>query len=227
MTAGLGEAFGLLLTGESETWSIIGRSIGFAFCSTIFSFVPGVLLGFAASSLRSKWRRGAAAVINALTAIPTVVVGLFVYSLISRSGPLGFLGFLYAPGGVVMGQTFLATPIVASLSYAGLAKLDPRFRETLLTLGAGRWRRLIATAREARTLMVAAVVSAFGRVTGEVGVCMMLGGNIRGTTRTMTTAIALDASKGDFEIATALGIVLFFLAVFVNLAVHALAPREG
>ncbi len=164
---------------------------------------------------------------NALTALPTVVVGLFVYSLVSRSGPLGFLSFLYAPAGVVAGQTLLAMPIVATLVYAGLAKLDPRFRETLATLGAGRTRRLLATAREARALLVAAVVAAFGRVVGEVGICMMLGGNIRGVTRTMTTAIALDASKGEFERAIALGIVLFAVAVLVNLAMHAIAPKEA
>jgi tungstate transport system permease protein len=221
------EAFALLLTGESETWSIVGRSLGFAFFSTLFSFIPGALLGFAAASLRPSRRRTAAAFLNALTALPTVVIGLFVYSLISRSGPLGFLSFLYAPMGVVLGQTLLALPIVASLVYAGLAKLDPRFRETLRTLGAGRGRRLLATAREARTVIVAAVVAAVGRVSGEVGVCMMLGGNIRGLTRTMTTAIALDASKGDFERAMALGLVLFVLAILINLALHSLAPREA
>ena len=221
------EAFALLLTGGGETWSIIGRSLGFAFFSTIFSFVPGVLLGFAAACLRPRWRRTAAAFLNALTAIPTVVIGLFVYSLISRSGPLGFLAFLYAPRGVVLGQSLLALPIVASLVYAGLSRLDPRFRETLFTLGAGRVRRFFATAREARSVLVAALVAAFGRVSGEVGVCMMLGGNIRGSTRTMTTAIALDASKGDFEVAIALGLVLFIVAILVNLAVHALAPREA
>lgn len=223
----MSEAFGLLLTGDAETWSIIGRSLGFAFFSTLFSFVPGALVGFAAAALRPSRRRQVAAFLNALTALPTVVIGLFVYSLISRSGPLGFLSFLFAPAGVVMGQTFLALPIVASLVYAGLSKLDPRFRETLLTLGAGRARRFFATAREARAVVVAALVAAFGRVAGEVGVCMMLGGNIRGSTRTMTTAIALDASKGEFERAIALGLVLFAVAVLVNLAAHALAPREA
>jgi len=221
------EAFGLLLAGDAETWSIVARSLGFAFFSTAFSFVPGALVGFAAATLRPSRRRSAAAFLNALTALPTVVIGLFVYSLISRSGPLGFLSFLYAPSGVVLGQTFLALPIVASLVYAGLSKLDPRFRETLFTLGASRVRRFFATAREARAVVVAALVAAFGRVAGEVGVCMMLGGNIRGSTRTMTTAIALDASKGEFERAIALGLVLFAVAVLVNLAAHALAPREA
>jgi tungstate transport system permease protein len=223
----MSEAFGLLLTGDAETWSIVARSLGFAFFSTVFSFVPGALVGFAAAVLRPSRRRPAAAFLNALTALPTVVIGLFVYSLISRSGPLGFMSFLFAPAGVVLGQTFLALPIVASLVYAGLSKLDPRFRETLFTLGAGRARRFFATAREARSVVVAALVAAFGRVAGEVGVCMMLGGNIRGSTRTMTTAIALDASKGEFERAIALGLVLFAVAVLVNLAAHALAPREA
>lgn len=221
------EAFGLLFRGDAETWVIVGRSVGFAFFSTLFSFLPGALAGFAAASMRPMRRRAVAAIMNALTALPTVVIGLFVYSLVSRSGPLGFLSFLYAPAGVVAGQTLLAMPVVASLVYAGLSKLDPRFRETLLTLGAGRGRRLLATAREARAVLVAAVAAAFGRVVGEVGVCMMLGGNIRGFTRTMTTAIALDASNGDFERAIALGVILFVIAVLVNLAMHALAPGEA
>ena len=221
------DAFRLLLDGDAETWSTVGRSVGFAFFATAFSFLPGALAGFAAAQLRPSRRRVAAAFLNALTALPTVVIGLFAYSLLSRSGPLGSLSFLYAPAGVVAGQALLAMPIVAAMVYAGLAKLDPRFRETLLTLGAGRGRRLVATAREARSLLIAAIVAAFGRVVGEVGVCMMLGGNIRGLTRTMTTAIALDASKGEFERAIALGLVLFIVAVLVNLAMHALAPREA
>jgi tungstate transport system permease protein len=125
-----------------------------------------------------------------------------------------------------MGQAFLATPVVASLTYAGLAKLDPRFHETLETFGATGWARVGATLREARAVLVAALVVAFGRVTGEVGVSMMLGGNIRFSTRTMTTAIALDAAKGEFERAVSLGLVLLVLALAINLAVHTLAPHD-
>jgi tungstate transport system permease protein len=220
------EAFGLLFAGDQETWSIVARSLRFSLLSTIFSLLPGIPIGLLLASREFRGRRALAALLNALTALPTVVVGLIVYSLISRSGPLGFLGFLYAPAGVVMGQSLLALPIVASLAYAGLSKLDPRFRETLITLGAGPLARLVATMRESRAVLVAAVVTAFGRVTGEVGVCMMLGGNIRNSTRTMTTAIALDAAKGEFERAISLGLALLLIAVTVNLAVHALAPHE-
>jgi len=221
------EAFYLLISGDSETWGIIGRSLRFSVFSTIFSVLPGIPVGVALASREFRGRRALSAVINALTAMPTVVVGLFVYSLISRSGPLGNFNFLYAPAGIIMGQALLAFPIVASLSYAGLSKLDPRFRETLITLGAGRFSRLTATVREAKTLLVVAIVTAFGRVTGEVGVCMMLGGNIRFVTRTMTTAIALDTSKGEFERAMSLGVVLLCIALAINLAIHALAPREN
>jgi tungstate transport system permease protein len=222
----LREAFVLLVSGDPETWGIVWRSLSFSFFSTIFSLLPGVPLGVFLAMKPSRGRRAVAAIVNALTAIPTVVIGLVVYSLISNSGPLGFLHLLYAPGGVVLGQACLALPIVASLTYTGLLKLDPRFRETLLTLGAGPWTRFTSTLRESEPILVAAVVTAFGRVTGEVGVSMMLGGNIRYLTRTMTTAIALDSSKGEFERAISLGLVLLIIALVVNLVLHALSTEE-
>ncbi|MCX7023634.1 MAG: ABC transporter permease [Spirochaetes bacterium] len=220
------EAFGLLLSGDRETWHIVWLSVRFSLFSTLFSAAPGIALGAALASRPFRGRRFLAAALNALTALPTVVVGLFAYSLVTRSGPLGFTGFLFAPGGVILGQSLLALPVVAALTYTGLARLDPRFRETLVTLGAGRGRRFLATLREARPVLIAAIVAAFGRVTGEVGVSMMLGGNIRWSTRTMTTAIALDAAKGDFERALSLGLVLLVLALGVNVALHAIAPDE-
>lgn len=221
------EAFRLLVSGDPETWGIVWRSLGFSFFSTVFSLLPGVPLGIFLSLKFTRGRRLAAAVINALTAVPTVVIGLVVYSLISNSGPLGFLRLLYAPGGVVLGQACLALPIVASLTYTGLLKLDPRFRETLLTLGASPWMRFTSTLRESESVLVAAVVTAFGRVTGEVGVSMMLGGNIRYMTRTMTTAIALDSSKGEFERAISLGLVLLAIALAINVALHALSTEKN
>jgi tungstate transport system permease protein len=155
-----------------------------------------------------------------------VVIGLLVYTLISRSGPLGSLGWLFASPGIVLGQSLLAFPIVASLVWSGLARIDPRFHETLDTLGLRGFRRLGAILREGAPVMAGAFVAAFGRVTGEVGVAMLLGGNIRFVTRTMTTAIALDASMGDFGRALAFGMVLLAIALLVNLAVHALRPHE-
>ena len=214
------KAFELLLSGDVETWSIVGRSITFSLLSTLFSLAPGLPLGVALAIASFPGKRAAISVVNALTAVPTVVIGLAAYSLISRSGPLGGLGWLFAPAGEVL--PLLALPVVAALSYAGLAKLDPRFHETLTTLGSGPLLRLFVTLREARAVLIAAAVAAFGRVTGEVGVSMMLGGNIRHLTRTMTTAIALDAAKGDFDRALSLGLVLLIIALAVNLSLHLL-----
>ena len=220
------EALDLLLGGDAETWSIAATTLRFSAWSTLFASIPGAALGFALALGRFPFRRALVSVIGALTALPTVVIGLAVYSLISRSGPFGELGWLFEPQGVILGQTVLALPVVAYGSYAALSKLDPRFVETLATLGVGPWRRLAVTAFESRLALASAAVGAFGRVTGEVGVSMMLGGNIRFHTRTMTTAIALDASKGEFERALSLGILLLAIALAINAAVHALVRRD-
>ena len=222
----LAEAFAILAGGERETWRTIATSLNFSFWSTLMAVVPGVPLGAALFLGRFKGKRAAVALLNAIMAVPTVVVGLFIYSFISRSGPLGSFGLLYTPGGVILGQAALAFPLVAAMSYTGLQKLDPRFNETLLTLGAGPWRRMLAIIREGRYVILQSVLAAFGRVIGEVGVSMMLGGNIRWYTRTMTTTIALDAGKGEFERALSLGLVLLVLAVAINFLTH-LAVRDG
>ena len=219
------EAFSLLFSGDPETWAIVGRSLRFSFFSTILSLLPGLLIGAWLARKDDRARRIVSAIVGALTAMPTVVIGLFVYGFLSRSGPLGFLGLLYTPPAVVIGQILLATPIVASLVWSGLSRIDPRFHETVKTLG-GRGIALAgAVLREGAPVFAGAVVAAFGRVTGEVGVAMMLGGNIRFTTRTMTTAIALDASQGEFERAISLGIALLIIALAVNFLVHALRPH--
>ncbi len=222
----MAEAFILLISGDREIWGIVGRSLRFSALSTLFALIPGLPLGIFLAMRNFPGRRFVLSCVHALMALPTVVIGLFVYSLISRSGPLGSLGFLFAPAGVVLGQSLLALPIVLSLVHTGLSKLDPRFHETILSLGAGPWRRFLSTLREVRPVLLAAGVSGFGRVTGEVGVSMMLGGNIRHSTRTMTTAIALDAAKGDFGRALSLGLVLLVIALLINLGLSALARHE-
>jgi len=221
----MAQAFELLLRVDAETWGIIGRSLSFSFFATLFSLIPGIPLGVFIAWKPSKGRRMLASLIHAISALPTVVIGLFVYAFLSRSGPLGFLGFLYAPAGVILGQFFLAMPLVASVTYTGLAKLDPRFKETLETFDTPLLFKFSATLREAKTAVLSSVVLSFGRVIGEVGVSMMLGGNIRGLTRTMTTAIALDAAKGEFERAISLGLVLLLIAVAVNVTVNGLAAH--
>jgi tungstate transport system permease protein len=156
-------------------------------------------------------------VLNTLLALPTVVIGLLVYTLLSRQGPLGFLDILYTQQAMIIGQTILIFPLITALVLAAVSRIDVRYRRTAMTLGAGRVATALVILREARFGLVAAVVAAFGRVIAEVGISMMLGGNIRGFTRTMTTAMALEYDKGAFSLAVALGIVLLGISFGVNI----------
>jgi tungstate transport system permease protein len=159
-------------------------------------------------------------------AMPTVVVGLLVYSFVSRAGPLGYLDILFTPTAVIIGQAILAFPIVTSLVYGGLSRLDDELTETLITFGAGPLRMLLKILSEARIAILSAVLSGFGRVIGEVGVSMMLGGNIRWYTRTMTTAIALENRRGAFSLALALGFILLIVAFGVNATLNWMVRRQ-
>ena len=153
---------------------------------------------------------------NTLMALPTVVVGLFVFSLIAHNGPFGALGLLYTPWAMVLGQAVLATPIIAALTLAAVEGADPRIAETARSLGASGPRAAWAVLSESRLAVFASVTAGFGRVFAEVGVSMMLGGNIAHHTRNLTTAIALETSKGEFAVAMALGIILLALALGLN-----------
>jgi len=166
-------------------------------------------------------------IVNSLMAVPTVVVGLWVYGLLSRQGPLGKLGLLYTPAAIVIGEIIMALPVITALTYAAFEGLDPRIRRTALTLGAGPWHVSLAMIREARYALLAAVAAGFARVISEVGSALMVGGNIRGYTRTMATAIALETSKGEFARAMALGFLLLGLALCANLFVRKALQRRG
>jgi tungstate transport system permease protein len=154
-------------------------------------------------------------------AAPTVVIGLLAYSLLSRAGPLGSLGLLYTPAAIILAEFVLALPIVVALFSVSTAALDPRLEATARTLGAGRWRVFATVVREARAGLIAATMSAFGRVCAELGIAMMVGGNIKGHTRTMTTAIAVETAGGRFELALALGLILLLIALAVNAVAQA------
>jgi tungstate transport system permease protein len=221
-----GQAISLLLSGDSEVWFITWTSLRFSLSSAVIACVPGIPLGVLIALKRFRGRRALLAVLNTLMALPTVVVGLVVYSLISRSGPLGGLGLLFTPRAVVIGQAILALPIVISMTASGLSSLDPLFPEVLTTLGASRRGIFWMTLREARGAVLSASLAAFGRVVGEVGAAMMLGGNIRGYTRTITTAIALETSKGEFELGLALGIILMITSLGVNAILHWAVKHE-
>ena len=177
---------------------------------------------------RRFWgRRAALTVVNTALGFPTVVVGLLLYGLLSRRGPLGGLDLLYTWQAIVIGDVLLAFPVAAALSAAAVQGVDPRIRRTAQTLGAGPWRTAWTVAREARFALAAVLTAAFGQTVAEVGAAMMVGGNIRGSTRTLTTAVALYTSQGEFGLALALGIILIVLALVVNVGLQLLQGRGG
>ena len=227
MLEAISRAFALLSSGDRELFGTIGASLRFALSSTAIASVGAIPLG-ALLALRSfPGRRIVSVILHSTMALPTVVVGLLVYSLLSRSGPLGSAGLRFTPAAVLVGQAILAFPSVASMVQGALGRFDPELRETFVTLGAGAARMLGSVLREAAPGVAGAVLGGFGRVVGEVGVAMMLGGNIRFYTRTMTTAIALETGKGEFERAIALGVVLIVVALTVNAAVNIAAGWMG
>ena len=220
------QAMELLFSGDREVYFIAFTSIKFSLISTVFSAVLAVPLGVLLALKNFFAKRGVIIVLNSLMALPTVVIGLFVYSFLSRSGSLGHLGLLFTPTAIVIGQSLLILPIISSMVFSGLSKLDPRLRETLVTLGASPKNIFVMIVKEGKTAILSAILAGFGRVIGEVGISMMLGGNIRWYTRTITTTIALETSKGEFELALALGVILIILALLINFALHG-AVRYG
>jgi tungstate transport system permease protein len=163
---------------------------------------------------------------NTLMGLPPVVVGLFVYLLLSRKGPLGFMGLLYSPPAMILAQTILAVPIVASLCHSAIVNIDPIIRQAATTLGATPGQVTITIIKEARYGIMSAVIAAFGRVMAEVGAILIVGGNIAGYTRVMTTTIALETDKGNFELALALGIILLSVSFVINALLHGI-QRKG
>jgi tungstate transport system permease protein len=181
----------------------------------------------AVATYKFPGRGVAITLLNTLMAMPTVVIGLVGYALLTRNGPLGVYGLLYTPAAMIIGQFALILPLTVTLSMSAAKSMGRRAAETALTLGATRARAAATVVLEGRFAFMTAVAAAFGRAVGEVGVAMMLGGNIRGATRTMTTAIALETSKGEFAVALALGIVLMAVALAANIAIRALQARAG
>lgn len=224
---GLGGAFRLILSGDAAVYSAAFVSLWVAGVSTAIASGVGLPLGFLIATKRFRWKGFVLTVLNALLALPTVVVGLFVYALIRRGSILGPLDLLFSPGAMILGQVILALPIVVALSHIAVSSLDPGAREAAVTLGASPARVLLTTAWEARFGLLAMVAAAGGRLIGEVGVSMMLGGNIAGYTRNLTTAIALETSKGEFAFAIALGVILLAVALGANLLLQYLKGRRG
>jgi tungstate transport system permease protein len=222
----LGQAFllagRLILAFDPELTGIIGLSLRVSLTATVLAFLAGLPLGIALAIGRFPGRRGAIVVTNALLGLPPVVVGLFVYLMLSRSGPLGSLGLLFTPGAMIIAQALLGLPIVAALTHRGVEPLWRDYGEPLRIDGASRWSAGYELAWMGRNVLLTAFLAAFGRATAEVGAIILVGGNIRGFTRTMTTTIALETSKGELALALALGIVLVGISVAVSAAAFAL-----
>jgi tungstate transport system permease protein len=218
-------ALRLVVTMDPEMVAIVAVSLRVSFASTFIASLLGIPLGFVVALGEFRGRRLAITVLNTLLALPTVVIGLFVYSFISRRGIFGPLDLLYSQAAIVIGQVILIIPVTAAFTIAAVGRIDRRYRTTAMTLGAGRLQTAWVVFREARYGIAAAVIAAFGRVISEVGISMMLGGNIKGFTRTMTTAMALEYDKGAFTLAIALGIVLLGLSFGMNLLFHSFQGR--
>jgi len=217
---GIQKAFQLIFTLDSEIFSIVLLSLRVSLTAVILASLLGVYLGFL-MAVKDYWgKRFSVSLVNTLLALPTVVIGLIVYSLISRRGPLGIFGLLYTPSAMIIGQFILAIPIIIALTHSAVQGIDKRVRNTALTLGATEAQSAWTVIKEARYAVLAAVITGFGRVIAEVGAAMMLGGNIKGSTRVMTTAIALETAKGEFGFAIALGIILLFVAFSINILLH-------
>ncbi|CAA9471194.1 MAG: Tungstate ABC transporter, permease protein [uncultured Solirubrobacteraceae bacterium] len=222
----LRDALALLLEGDGQTYEIIARSLRVSLTATLVAFALGLPLGMLLAFGSFPGRRWLQAAVNTGMGMPPVVIGLLVTVMLWRSGPFGALELLYTPTAMVVAQAVIAFPLVAGISAASLQQVDPDFRLQMEALGATRARALWSVAVEARLPLLAAVMAGFGAVVSEVGAAMMVGGNIEGQTRVLTTAAVLETSRGDFAAAIAFGLILLAIAFAVNL-VLTLAQQRG
>ena len=220
------QAFLRLFAGDAELWRIIWISLKVSLSALVLATPFAVALGFWVASNRFRGRRLVIVLLQGLLSFPTVVVGLILYLLFSRSGPLGPWHLLFTQDAMIIGQAIIAFPVLAAFTLAAVHGADPRLRETAVSLGAGPLRSALTSLYEVRFAVVAGVLNGFGRVISEVGCSMMVGGNIAGLTRNIPTAIALETSKGDFAQGIALGAVLMVFALGVT-ALLALVQNEG
>jgi tungstate transport system permease protein len=222
---GIQRALLLLFGGDAEVWQITALSLRVSGLATLISLVIGLPLGTWLALGDFRGRSFLLSLVNTGMALPPVVVGLLVSISLWRSGPLGFLNIIYTPTAIVIAQTVIAAPVVTGLTAAALQQLNPRLRLQLLGLGASQMQVVLALWREARLPLLAALMAGFGSVISEVGASMMVGGNIRGQTRVLTTAIVLETGRGEFGPAIALSILLLLLAYAITLALTWIQQR--
>ena len=223
---GFKEAFVLIFSLDAELLNIIFLSLKVSGIALVIATATGLPIGALVGLKRFPLRGIIISLMNTFMGLPPVVVGLFLYLILSRSGPFGFMGLLYTPSAMVIAQTVLAFPIVASLSHSAIVNVDPIIKQASVTLGATPFQATLNIMREARYGIMSAVIAAFGRVMAEVGAILIVGGNIAGYTRVMTTTIALETDKGNFELAIALGIILLTLSLIINMALHLIQTQK-
>jgi tungstate transport system permease protein len=223
---GIVKAVELVMGFDAEVWAITWLSVKISGSATMISLLLGIPLGIALAMSRFPGRSVIAAAVNTGMGLPPVVVGLFVSMFLWRSGPLGFLEWIYSPTAMVIAQVIIAFPIVAGLTMATFQSLDPKLALQLLGIGASKAQVIWLLCKEARLPLLAAVMAGFGGVISEVGASMMVGGNIRGETRVLTTATVLETGKGNFDIAIALSVILLALTFAINFFLTRIQQRE-
>lgn len=225
--SGIVQAFNLIITLNPDVMQIALLSLYISLSATIIAACISIPLGGIIHFHEFRGKAVLLTIIQTLYSIPTVVVGLVIYLMISRSGPLGFFGLLFTPEGMILGQTVLIIPIMVGLVITALGGIDHTIRDTLLSLGATDFQSIFQIIKEARFAILSAVILGFGRAISEVGVAMMIGGNILGETRVLTTAIALQTGMGDFPFSIALGIILLAIALVVVVCLNLITRRYG
>lgn len=223
---GLGQAARLVAGFDADLIEIAVLSLRVSLGATLIASAIGLPLGAWLAISRFRLRRLVIALMNALMGLPPVVVGLIVYVMLSRAGPLGVLGLLFTPTAMVIAQVIIVTPIIASIAHQAIRDLWADYHDLLISLHTSRAQRVAALLWDGRRALMTAALAGFGRAIGEVGAIMIVGGNIDHATRALTTAIALETGKGDFAMALGLGFVLIGLAVAVNVAIHMLSRTE-
>jgi tungstate transport system permease protein len=225
LVQGFLRAIELLFAGDAETFSAVGATLVVSAYSLAATLVMGLPLGFCLGYFDFRFKKQVRLMVDTALSLPTVFIGLVVYAFFTNRGPLGEWGLLFTLSGISVGLTILALPIVIALSATAVESMDRHLRVTLISLGASRRQLFLSTLWEARLSILAAALTAFGRVMTEVGIAMMVGGNIKWQTRTITTAIALETNKGEFAMGIALGLVLLLIAFGVNVSVSTLRKR--
>jgi len=222
---GLLKAIELIITLDSEVMQVVGRSLTISVSASLLAALLCLPLAGFIQFHSFAGKRMLINIIQTLFSVPTVVVGLFVFVLLSRAGPLGGLDLIFTPAAMIIGQMVLISPLMLGLTISALSGVDRAYRDTALSLGASDLQSIMVILKEARYAVVAAFIMGFGRAISEVGCALMVGGNIRGFTRTITTTISLETSKGELELSMALGIILLSIALVVSVVLNRVQQR--